>query len=400
MAAFAAAILLPAAAAAAQLSPAAALGKRLFFDPALSASGRMSCATCHDPAHAYAPPNGLAVQLGGADLKQAGTRAVPSLMYKQRTQAYSDLYNNPDQISPPAPGGGFTWDGRADTLAGQAAIPLLAANEMANRSRAEVVAKIRRAPYAAQLQNAFGTDVFRDTGKAFAAAMQSLQAFQLEDPSFYPFSSKFDRYRNNKIGGQLSAAEKRGLVLYLSRDKGNCSACHLLGGGGDGSHDMTTDYSYEAIGVPRNLEIPANADPRHFDLGLCGPVRPDRHRAHAAGIDSLCGMFKTPTLRNVATRSVFMHNGYFKKLEDVLRFYNTRDTQPQLWYPSDRHGQVLKFDDLPAAYRGNIDKAMPLDLRPAGSAPALSDQELVDLLAFLQTLTDGFEPAAGGARIP
>src|SRR6516225_11249974 len=62
----------------------AAIGRQMFSDPALSASGKQSCASCHSPAHAYGPPNDLAVQLGGADMKHHGTRAVPSLRYLRR----------------------------------------------------------------------------------------------------------------------------------------------------------------------------------------------------------------------------------------------------------------------------------------------------------------------------
>src|SRR5262245_58978455 len=102
------------------LSPAAAVGRRIFFDASLSASGKMSCATCHDPAYAYGPPNDLAVQLGGPKLSDAGTRAVPSLRYQEYTPPYADLLDNPDGISAPGPGGGLTLDGRAPTLAEQA----------------------------------------------------------------------------------------------------------------------------------------------------------------------------------------------------------------------------------------------------------------------------------------
>ena len=79
-------------------------------------------------------------------------------------------------------------------------------------------------------------------------------------------------------------------------------------------------------------------------------------------------MFKTPTLRNVAIRKVFFHNGQMKSLRDVLRFYNTRDTNPELWYPV-VDGVVQKFDDLPAPYRGNIDVQAPLDGRRAAVRP-------------------------------
>src|SRR5450830_1311078 len=133
------------------LSLTAQVGQKLFFDQNLSGSGKMSCATCHDPNAAYAPSNNLAVQLGGPTLNLPGTRAVPSLRYKNVTPAYADLLDNPDGVSVPGPGGGFTADGRVDTLAQQAAIPLLSPIEMANANAADVVNKIKAASYASLL---------------------------------------------------------------------------------------------------------------------------------------------------------------------------------------------------------------------------------------------------------
>jgi cytochrome c peroxidase len=367
------------------LSPAALVGQKMFSDSALSGSGRESCATCHDPNNAYAPGNPLAVQRGGKIMTLFGTRAVPSLRYKQFTPPYADLLANPDGYSAPGPGGGFTQDGRAPTLADQAKIPLLAANEMANKSPADVVDKIRRSAYADLFRAAFGDDVFKRPNEAFQRAAEALQAFQFEDYSFHPFSSKFDLHVRHKIGGQFTDAERRGLGVFLNPKKGNCAACHFTGAGLQGSSGLFTDYSYEAIGVPRNPDIPLNKDPTHYDLGLCG--RPDH--ALPAG-KQYCGMFKTPTLRNVATRKVFFHNGQIKSLRDAVRFYNTRDTNPQLWYPTVR-GVVQKFNDLPERFRANIDRQAPLIGQPAGSTPLLTEQEIDDLVVFLNTLTDDYE---------
>ncbi|HVZ70752.1 MAG TPA: cytochrome c peroxidase [Polyangia bacterium] len=364
------------------LSLPAQVGEKIFADRSLSASGQLACATCHDPAHAYASPNGLAVQLGGPAMGSSGTRAVPSLRYKEYTTPYADVADNPDGVSAPGPGGGFTWDGRASTLAEQARIPLLAANEMANASEADVVGKLQRAPYADLFRAAFGADVFSTTSIAFQSALAALQAYQLEDADFHPYTSKYDLYADNKIGGTLTPAEEHGREVFMDEDKGNCFACHFSGPGAGGSVGLFTDFSYAAIGVPRNAEIPANADPSYNDLGICS--RADHPPSDSA---SFCGMFKTPTLRNVATRRVFFHNGKMKSLREVLNFYNTRDTQPELWYPT-VNGVAQKFDDLPAAYRGNIDGQAPLDGRPVGSKPAMSEQDLDDLEAFLRTLTD------------
>jgi cytochrome c peroxidase len=360
----------------------------MFFDRSLSGSGKMACATCHDPDHGYAPANDLAVQPGGKTLSETGTRAVPSLCYKEFTPPYDDVLENPDGISPPGPGGGFTQDGRAPTLADQAKIPLLAANEMANDSPEDVVQKLRRSEYAGLFRTAFGKNIFDNVSPAFSKALAALQAFQLEDPSFHLNNSKYDLYASNKIGGTFTPAEQRGFAVYNDSQKGNCFACHYNGAGLNGAVRIFTDYSYAAIGVPRNNEIAANGNPAYYDLGLCG--RSDHPLPENK---PYCGMFKTPTLRNVATRKAFFHNGVIKSLKDAIRFYNTRDTDPARWYPS-VNGVLQIFDDLPAEFRANIDKQAPLDGRAADSTPAMSDQDIDDLEAFLNTLTDNYKPAA------
>lgn len=411
----------PAQAAAAPLAPSdglsdsAELGKLLFFEQGLSASGTLSCATCHDPKHAYGPANGLAVQLGGPAMNQPGTRAVPSLRYKEYTPPFADLLDNPDGVSAPGPGGGFTWDGRAGTLAEQARIPLLSPLEMANESAAAFVERLLASPSAPRFRQAFGADPRRDPQVTLDAAGKALQAFQLEDASFHPYSSKYDLYVGNKLGGDLTAAEVRGMHLYSDANKGNCTSCHFPGAGLNGSSAMFTDYSFEAIGVPRNRALSANADGKYYDLGVCGPARTD-HPALPGVPNAFCGMFKTPTLRNITTRSAFFHNGVLHSLEQVLRFYNTRDTRPELWYPNLGGkakavndpgfpsyglittqfvgGKVDKFDDLPRAFLSNVDAQMPLDGRKAGSAAPLTEQNISDLLCFLDTLTDDYHPPA------
>ena len=401
------------------LSLAAQVGQKMFFDQSLSGSGKMACATCHDPAFAYGPPNNLAVQLGGPKLDQMGNRAVPSLRYKDITPPYADLLDNPDGFSAPGPGGGFTADGRVNTLADQAKIPLLDPVEMANASGADVVKKLQAAPYADLFVQAFGKDAFADSRVAFNNATKALQAFQLEDTSFHPYSSKFDLYAANKIGGNMTAAEMRGLKVFSDPHGGNCSSCHYQGAGLNGSSALFTDFSYEAIGVPRNASIPLNQDTAYFDIGVCGPLRTDHKPKSPADANSFCGMFKTPTLRNSATRNVFFHNGVITSLEQAIRFYNTRDTMPELWYPnvggtalktSDpgfpsygliktqyKGGTVQKYNDLPALYRANIDTQLPLDGRAVGSRSPMSEQNIADLICFLGTLTDDYKPGQASA---
>lgn len=398
--------------AAAPLSPAAQVGKQLFFDRSLSASGSMSCASCHDPAHAYGPPNALAVQLGGAGLDKAGVRAVPSLRYKLVTPPYSNELFDPDGGGAPAPGGGFSWDGRANTLAEQAAQPLLSSFEMGNATPAVVVDKVRAASYAQLFLEAFGGQAFDDGEKAFTNITKALEAFQKENPDFRPYSSKFDAYVM-RGKGTLTVAELRGKAVFNDPNRGNCAACHIP------DLNQFTDHMYVAIGVPRNPAIPANANGKFYDLGLCGPMRKDLRSTRAAAPNPLCGMFKTPTLRNVATRSVFFHNGAITSLEQAIRFYNTRDTHPEIWYPTVggtplqtaspdfptyglvttqyKGGKVQKFNDLPPVYKANIDVQMPLDGRAAASRPPMSEQDIADLVCFLKTLTDGFVEPPGKA---
>jgi len=225
------------------LSAAAALGEKIFSDAALSASGRLSCAGCHDPAAAHGPANPLAAQFGGAALDRQGRRKAPSLRYLAANRPFGfDAEGTPN--------GGFFWDGRGASLAEQAGEPLLNPDEMANA-----------------------------------------------------------------------------------------------------------------------------ADPAYFDLGSCARAE-------------LCGAFRVPFLRNVAERRAFFHNGRFKTLEETLAFYVQRDTNPERWYPPDANGEPRKFDDLPAAYAANVNTSeAPYDRR-RGEAPALSDAEIDDLIAFLKTLSD------------
>ena len=95
-------------------------------------------------------------------------------------------------------------------------------------------------------------------------------------------------------------------------------------------------------------------------------------------------------MRNVATRHAFFHNGVFHSLEEVLRFYAERDTKPEKWYPRKADGSIAKFDDLPAQYHENINTDPPFD-RLRGEQPAFSERDIKDMIAFLNTLTDGYE---------
>jgi cytochrome c peroxidase len=363
-----------------------AVGRSLFFDPALSASGKLSCAGCHVPARAFGPPDALPVHLGGSDGRRSGVRAVPTLMYTQNIPPFTEHYfdDEGDDSIDQGPAGGRTWDGRSQSAHDQARVPLFSPFEMANGSADTVVDKVRRASYAQSFRDTFGPHVFDDQALAFKGVLMALETFQQSPAEFYPYSSKYDAYLRGQA--TLTDAEQRGMTAFNAVSKGNCARCHPSSRR-EGAFPQFTDFGFAAIGVPRNAAIPANADRRYVDLGLCGPLRTD-----LTDKKEYCGLFRSPTLRNVATRRVFFHNGAVHRLEDAVRFYAERDTQPQKWYPVAADGSIRKFDDLPAEYQGNIDRQPPFDLH-VGDKPALSDKDIADIVAFLNTLTDGYQAA-------
>jgi cytochrome c peroxidase len=363
-----------------------ALGRLLFFDAGLSASGKISCASCHDPKRAFGPPNDLPVQRGGGDGRSYGVRAVPSLMYMQNAPAFTEHFfdDDGDDSVDQGPAGGRTWDGRAQSVHEQARLPLLSPFEMANRDADAVVVKAQHAAYAPQFRQVFGAAVFDDKALAFKAVLMALEAFQQSPAEFYPYSSKYDAWLRREAA--LTPQELKGLAAFNDPGKGNCARCHPSALR-NGAFPQFTDFGYASIGAPRNAKIPANAAPHYFDLGLCGPLRTD-----LADRAEYCGLFKTPSLRNAATRGVFLHNGVFHRLDQVVRFYADRDTQPQRWYPHAADGTVLKFDDLPRQFAANLDVQAPFD-RHSGDRPALSEADIEDIVVFLRTLSDGYEQA-------
>ncbi len=356
------------------MSPAATVGEKIFHDAGLSASGQQSCATCHDASRAHAGADGLAVPFGGPSMTTPGFRNAPSLRY---------LAFNPTFFfdSEGTPTGGFTRDGRVPSFAEQARRPFLGAHEMANASPAELIARLRNASYVGEFMRVFGSGIFDDGEAAFDRAVFAVQQYEREDPDFRPFDSKFDYFVAGRVA--LTAQELRGLSLFNDPNKGNCAACHPSGKQADGTPALFTDFTYDNLGVPRNFDIPATADPAYFDLGLCGPDRTD-----LSDRSDLCGAFKVPTLRNVAITAPYFHNGKFATLREAVAFYVRRDTNPEQWYPN---AGADKFNDLPLQYRANVNTTEAPYNRKLGDQPALDDDEIDAVVAFLNTLTDGYQ---------
>jgi cytochrome c peroxidase len=401
------------------LSAMAQLGRMVFVDQNLSASGRLACASCHSAANHYGPPSDLPAMDGGPHMANQGVRAVPSLMYLERQPSFSIGPDNEEnenvnltqmaalgQGTPRAlktaqstaqsavnmvPQGGLFWDGRADTLQSQAAFPLFSQFEMDGGTTEAVATKLGRASYASRMVQLFGRAIFDHPRLAVAEAMFAVARYQIEDSHFHPYTSKFDDWLEGKA--QFTPAELRGYQLFNDPAKADCGGCHLDKPTPDGLPPVFTDYQYEALGAPRNMALAANRNPKYFDLGICGPYRTDIRRQ-----TQYCGMFLTPTLRNVATRHVFFHNGVFHTLQQVLDFYDFRDTQPERVYPRAVDGTVAKFNDIPPQYRRNVDVTDPPFDRQLGEVPAMSAQDESDIIAFLKTLTDGYLPPPPASR--
>ena len=424
----------------APLSVAAVAGKAIFFDTSLSVSGVQACGTCHVPSLAYTgdatTDHGLPVALGGPNMDQTGFRNAPSLMYASFTPPFS-LTNGPT--------GGFFRDGRASSLAAQAQQPFVTPFEMANKDAAEVVGRLQNsAATLAAFVAAYGESALSDPDTALQDMGLALAAYETEDPSFHPFSSKYDYWLQGQV--QLTAQEQNGLNLFNNPTKGNCTACHPSQAQGYSSHALFTDFTFDNIGVPRNWQIPANtpgsvspidgavlttvsapvdvlddAEYAYYDMGLCGPLEPSASDANArpnlSATTSLCGVFKVPTLRNVAVTSPYFHNGVFNDLHKVVEWYVTRDINNNtgnnpnpvsagpggnpyeavgtFYTAANGTPDLYEYNDLPADYDANVNVGEVPYTPPTfggGQAPTLTAAEIDDVVAFLCTLTDGFDP--------
>jgi cytochrome c peroxidase len=424
------------------LSAMAAAGRALFADKSLSASGQQSCATCHVPSRAFtadpATDHGLPVPLGGAHMDLPGFRNAPSLVYASFTPAFF--------MDDGAPTGGFFRDGRASSLAEQAQQPFVSSFEMANADPAEVATRLRAsAATLALFEAAFGSDALAEPAITLADIGRAIAAYETEDSDFHPFSSKFDYWLQGHA--QLSATEQAGLALFNNPGKGNCTACHPSQRQGYSTHPLFTDFTYDNIGVPRNWSIPANAaeplspvsgaaltyvpvqlnvpadaEYRYYDMGLCGPFAPaaadSNPRPDLTRLTSLCGAFKVPTLRNIAITAPYFHNGAIPTLHKLVQFYVTRDINNNISnnpYPvpagpggnpyqaagtfylgAGGQPDLYEYNDLPAAYDGGVnigENPYTLPTFAGGVAPTLNAQEIDELVAFLCTLTDGYDPA-------
>ena len=317
------------------------LGEHLFFDPRLSPSGKVLCATCHAPFRAFQDSRARAFGLAEVD------RNTPSVFNVRHNRW-------------------FGWDGAADSLWAQSIRPILEPREMGG-SQAQAVALVRGdAELACRYEKTFGAPppaeddaVLAGIGKALAAFQETLVSGRAPFDDFRDALEKGDR----ASAARYPAAAQRGLRIFVGR--GNCAICHLGPGFSNGEfHDTGVPFFVSGGGVDpgryggiRKLQAnPFNLLGRHSD---------DRGGKSATSTQHVAlehrnfGEFRVPGLRNVALTAPYMHNGSLATLADVVRHYSEID-------PDRLHsdGEAL---------------LKPLRLSAAESA---------DLVAFLESLTE------------
>jgi cytochrome c peroxidase len=309
----------------ATLAPIEQLGKDLFFDMNLSdPSGVQSCATCHAPEVGFTGPdediNMHGTVYEGAFAGRFGDRKPPAAAYGGDSPV---LYMEEDGTWV----GGMFWDGRAtgwtlgDPLAEQAKGPFLNPKEQNIASAQALVDLVKASSYADLFEEVFPGSLEGDVNEAYNNIGRAIAAYE-RSSEVSPFTSKYDYWLKGKA--KLSAEEHLGRALF--QGKGKCNLCHVI----KGKTPLFTDFTYDNLGIPKNPENPATVEnPEWADPGLGGFLKSIGDPTWAENL----GKHKVPSLRNVDKRpgagfvKAFGHNGYFKSLEEIVHFYNTRDVE-------------------------------------------------------------------------
>ncbi|MEY4550117.1 MAG: hypothetical protein RL685_6312 [Pseudomonadota bacterium] len=427
-----------------------ALGKQVFFDE-ISVPARQSCATCHVPANGFTAGvaainlNGVAVP--GANPHAVGNRKPPSAAYAASSPNLSGGFFGPDCAAAPFGLfciGGVFWDGRATgtaignevfggdvaltgayagflgPLADQALGPFANAVEQnvppgntALPGAEAVCNHVKDARYAPLFQQAWGHVPNCSPATAdleFKRIAVAISAFE-HSTEMNSFSARRDSALADDADGQFplddfTAQENLGHDLFyntVANGGAGCANCHNGGPNpfiifqpplfvpeqnplarGEESDQIYSDNSFHNIGLPPNPEA-ANFDPNAPDLGL----------AEFTGVLGHEGDFRTATLRNVDMRrgngfpKAYMHNGYFKTLEQVVHFYNTATSKPACQMSGASAEQAIANDCWPAP-----ETPSPLPLTGLVGDLGLTVQEEAALVAYLKTLTDTEEVKA------
>lgn len=328
-----------------------ALGKEIFNDKNLSNPIGQACASCHSPEKGFSDPSNRAISQG-AVVNAFGNRNAPSLSYNIFSP--SRYYSTEDNTFV----GGLFLDGRSPNLQEQFIHPLLNPVEMNNSSASDVANKIKQASYYPKIVSLYSNSVFESDILSYVADV--LSKFETSN-QVNPFTSKYDYYLQGRA--TLSLEEKKGLALFEGKAK--CAGCHVTDPDENVKKVLFTDFSYDNIGIPKNLNNPFYNQPsnsagaNYVDLGIGAIVSEPAHY----------GKFRVPTLRNIAVSAPYFHNGAIPTLEKVVRFYNRRDLNTGEFGPPETL-QNMNVKEL-----GNLQ---------------LTDEDEQNIVAFLKTLTDGY----------
>jgi cytochrome c peroxidase len=340
------------------------LGMQLFFDVSLSANRTQSCATCHQPDRAFIDPRGIGVEAAasrGDDGHSLGDRNTPTASYAATIPAFHRKENG-------VYAGGLFWDGRANSLADQAAGPPLNPIEMGMANESAVAARLQENPgYVEAFKRLYGEAVFTDPGQAYAAMTDALAAFEQTD-FFAPYDSKYDRQLRGEY--EFTPEEELGRTLFFSQQFTNCNQCHQLQATPNHRNEVFSNFEYHNIGVPPNKALRAVNGVSQVDEGLL--LHPE------VNDPAQRGKFRTPTLRNVAVTAPYMHNGVFSDLRTVVLFYNKYNSRAARRQINPETGEGWAEPEVP--------QNLSMELLEIG--PALDDRRVDALVAFLKTLTD------------
>jgi cytochrome c peroxidase len=427
------------------------LGKVMIYDRNLSVNGLVACATCHTPQEGFTGGvslfNSTTVSFPGAIGDRASGRKPMAYSYAPFAPVQFYRASTNDFV------GGNFWDERATGLvtgnpaADQALGPPLNPVEMANPDAACVAYHLSQSAYRSLFEQVWGAQSFAITFPADTAQLcaqpagsttsassavvplssadraQAITTFDNmglamanyeSGPDVSPFSSKYDFVQAGKA--TLTDTEQEGFQLFTGQ--ANCSQCHALTGNtGLGTQPflysttqpLFTDFTAVNLGIPQNTEIPYHTEnapdaygyvanpegPAYRDDGVGAILAASSNPDYVALAPQFIGTFQVGTLRNVAKRpratlvKGYMHNGYFKTLDEVVHFYNTRDVLPS----------------CPASLGTAIGGAVGHTCWPTPEVPTnvnhtqtgnlgLTDDQELAIVAFLQTLTDGYTPPA------